>query len=813
MPNVPTHARVVIVGGGIVGCSAAYHLAKAGWREIVLLEQNQIAGGTTWHAAGMVTRLRTSSAQAALNDHSAKLYARLAAETGHDPQWRQVGSLLLARTPARVTQLRRTLGVGKVFGIESNEMSPDEARRYWPDIHTGDLIGAFFLPDDGRVEPAETARALAKGAELSGATLLEGVRVVSVTTDGRRITGVQTPEGDIQGEIVLLCGGMWTRQIGLDLGCDLPLYPVEHHYAETASISGIHDDLPCTRDYDGSIYFRAIGDKIRFGAFQAGTKPWSVDRVPDDFSFQLFGEDWQTFASALDEFHHRFPALGGTPVDRFVNGPESFTPDGACVLGPVAGRDNLYVAAGFNSFGIAGAGGAGWAIAEWIQSGEAPFDLWEVDPRRFGPALNDTAFLQQRTPEVLGHHYGIAWPSHEFTSGRDVRLSPIHARTSALGACYGQRFGWERPLWYDKPGQRPRLTYSFDRPHWFANWEAEHHATRELVALFDLSSFGKYRLSGPDALSLLNWLCGAEIDVPIGRVVYTGLFNAHGRFVSDLTIIRQDTDDFLIITAAAQTLHDFDWIDRQARQRHARVTLEDVSTESAVLGLMGPRSRHVLQSLADNDWSNETFPFGTTQTISIADTDILAVRISYVGELGWELHIPSANAIRVFDDLVLAGSPSGLRMAGMTAQNSLRMEKSYVSWGHDVSLDDTPLEAGLGFAISWDKPGGFLGRDALLRQRDEGVPRRLLTFVLDDPTPLLWGREPIFRDGRPVGYTTSGSYAHTLGAAIGMGYVPVDADTAEVTPGQFEIGVAETRCAATPHLRAPYDPRRQRILS
>jgi 4-methylaminobutanoate oxidase (formaldehyde-forming) len=814
MPTLPTHARVVIVGGGIVGCSAAYHLAKAGWRDILLLEQNRIAGGTTWHAAGMVTRFRASRSLAVLNDDSARLYANLPAETGLDTGWKRVGSLLLARTPDRVTQIRRTTALVKLFGIDSHEIATAEAARHWPGLRTDDLAGAFFLPDDGRVEPAETARALAKGAELHGTMLCEGVRVLGLTWDGARATGVTTDAGDIVADHVLLCTGMWTRQLGLDAGLDVPLYPVEHHYVETALIPGLPDELPCTRDYDGGIYFRVAGDRIRFGAFQHDTKPLATSRVPDDFSFRLFEPDWERFAPALREAKHRLPSLETTPLHRFVNGPESFTPDGTFLLGPIAGRDGLFVAAGFNSFGIAGAGGAGWAIAEWIREGEAPFDLWEVDPRRFGPAMNDADFLRQRVPEVLGHHYATAWPGYEFATGRDLRRSPVHERTAARGACFGQRFGWERPLWYARDGRPPILDYSFGRPSWFADWAEEHRAARERVALFDQSSFGKYLVTGPDARGLLNWLCGNDVDVPPNRIVYTGMFNARGTFASDLTVVRLAAESFLVITSAAQTAHDLDWIDRQARCRGARVTLTDASATSGVLGLMGPRARDLLQSLTDSDLSHDAFSFGTVRQIEVGGCPVLAARITYVGELGWELHIPADQTAEVFDRLVAAGEPFGLTLAGTTAQNSLRLEKGYVSWGHDVSPDDTPLEAGLGFAVAWDKAGGFLGRDALLRQKAAGLRRRLVTFVLADSGPVLWGGEPILRDGQPAGYTTSGSYAHTLGAAIGMGYVSADVPVtaAWIASGRYEIDVAGERFVAVPHLRAPYDPERRRTL-
>ena len=813
--EIPTRAQIVILGGGIVGASAAYHLARFGVRDVVLLEQNLIGGGTTWHAAGMVTRLRSTAAMAAIHEHSAKLYESLPAETGVETGWKQVGSLYLARTPDRVIQNRRAAAMARLFGIESHEISMDEVRQIWPMMRTDDLVGALLIPEDGRTEPASTARALAAGAQLHGAIVIEGARVTELLQDGRRATGVRTDHGDITAEIVLLCGGMWMRDFGLQHGIDLPLYGVEHHYVVTNPVNDLHDMLPCTRDHDGALYIRSEGSQMVIGAFQPGAKPWAVDQVPSDFSFDLLEPDWESFGTALREANHRFPGFDQIGFDRFVNGPESFTPDSHAIVGPVVGWDQLYVCAGFNSFGIAGAGGMGKAIAEWIIAGEEPMDLWEVDSRRFAPYQNEPRYLMDRVSEVLGHHYELAWPTAEFHSGRNLKRSPIHDRLAAAGACFVQRMGWERPLWFAGPDRVPIFDQSWGRASWFDLWATEHRAAREAVALFDQSSFGKLRVTGPDALRLLNHVSANEIDVEPGRLIYTAWLDRHGHFVSDLTVVRHGPDDFAVMTAAIQPIHDRDWLERQARGIAANVCIEDVTDQSAVIGVMGQNSRALLSRLTDADLSNEAFPFAAARSVAINGIALIAQRVTYVGELGWELHVPASDAVAVIDALTESGRDLGLTPAGTMAMNSLRMEKAYVSWSHDVSRDDTPLEAGLGFAVTWDKPNGFIGRDALIAQRESGIRRRLVTFVLDDPAPLLWGHEPILRDGVPVGFTTSGSYAHTLGAAIGMGYLRSDEPITRewVEAGRYDIEVAGTRFAAKPYWRAPYDPSRSRILA
>ncbi|HVR76000.1 MAG TPA: FAD-dependent oxidoreductase [Planctomycetota bacterium] len=813
-PSLPRASRVVIVGGGIAGASIAYHLTLLGWTDVVLLEQGKLGGGTTWHAAGLVGRLRTTNSMTRINKYSVELYASLEAKTGHSVGWKEVGSLIVARSKDRMTQLRRTTAMAEMFGVEAHMIGPEEAREKWPLMRSDDLLGAAWLPHDGKVIPGEVPIALAKGAARSGARVIEGVRVLDVERRDGRARGVKTSAGVIEAECVVLAGGMWTRQLGLRSGVTIPLYPVEHHYVVSEPIDGAHDALPVGRDPDLCIYFRGEGNAVMLGAFQKHTKPWRVDPIPDDFSFRLLEPDWEKYAEPLAAGKWRIPALEKTRFAKFVNGPESFTPDNNFILGEAPELRGLYVAAGFNSVGIASAGGAGKCLAEWIVEGQPTMDVWSVDIRRFGPHLNNTAFLEERVTEVLGLHYQLAWPNREPETGRDLRRSPLHERLAARGASFGQKNGWERPNWFAGPGKKPAVEYSFGRQNWFENHAAEHRAAREAVAIFDQSGFSKLVMKGRDAAAVLQRLCGANTDVAVGRAVYTGLFNERGGFESDLTVIRLAQDEYRIVTGTTQAVRDLDWIARHVREdEHAEVV--DVTTAYAVIGVMGPRSRELLSRVTRADLSAEAFPFGAARPIGIGPWTALAIRITYVGELGWELHVSVDQAGLVHDRLMAAGADLGARDAGHYAINSLRLEKGYRAWGADISPDDTPLEAGLSFAVAWDKPVEFIGREALLRQKAAGWRRQLVTFVLEDPAAVLWGSEPILRDGKAVGSTTSGSYGHTLGAAVALGYVE---SGERITPafiraGSYEIDIAGTRHAARAHLRAPHDPERKRILA
>jgi 4-methylaminobutanoate oxidase (formaldehyde-forming) len=815
---IPAETKVVIVGGGVIGCSLAYHLTKLGWRDVVLLEQSSLGGGTTWHAAGLVGRLRTSNSLTRINKYSAELYAQLQKETGHNVGWKQVGSLIVAKSETRMTQLRRTAAMAEWFGVEVQMISAAEAQSKWPLIQIEDVLGAAWLPHDGKVLPKELALALAKGAQMRGATLIENARVLEVIKENGRAVGVRTNQGTIKSEFVVLTGGMWARELGLRCGVNIPLYPVEHHYVVTEPLADAFDELPVARDPDLCLYFRGEGDAVMLGAFQALSKPWMVDRVPDNFSFQLLEPDWEKFSEPLKNGRHRIPALRNCKFAKFVNGPESFTPDNNFIMGEAPELKNLFVSAGYNSVGIASAGGAGKYLAEWMIAGEQTMDLWSVDIRRFGSWANNRQLLRDRVAEVLGLHYQTAWPNREFETARGIRRSPLHNQLAVQGAAFGAKAGWERPNWFARPNagtnplyaETPSSEYSFGRQNWFENQGAEHRAAREQVAIFDQSGFGKLLCRGRDAVNVLQRICGNNVEVPIGKTVYTGLFNDRGGFESDLTVIRTGSEEFQLITGTSQSIHDLDWIRRNIRPgEHAEAI--DITNSLGVLGVMGPNARRLLSRLTDADLSDAAFPFGTSQQISLGWNTVRAVRITYVGELGWELHVPIEQMPQVYDAL-WQQNDLGLTNAGHYAINSLRLEKGYRAWGSDISPDDSPLEAGLGFAIDWNKP--FTGREFLAKQRKAMLKRLLVTFVVNDPEPVLWGSELIYRNDKPVGYTTSGSYGFSVGGAVGMGYVNraegVDPDF--IKAGNYEIDINGKRFKASAHLRAPYDPTRSRIL-
>ena len=824
----PSSARVVIVGGGIVGCSMAYHLAKAGWKDVVLLEQGGLSGGTTWHAAGMVGQLRASNSMTQINKYSAQLYPTLAAETGHDVGWVRTTGLTLGTTPERMTQLRRTAAMAEVFGVEAHLVGPKEAQDLWPLIQVDDVLGAVYLPGDGRVIPGECTVALAKGALAGGVRMFDRTRVASLTHSPgphgrRRITGVRLDGGhEIRADWVVLACGMWARQLGLAVGVDLPLYPVEHHYVLSEPLEGALPTLPCARDPDAAIYFRTLDDgSIKLGAFQWRSKPWQIgDTVPGDFAFGLLPDDWEKFAEPWAAGKHRIPALRSARFPKFVNGPESFTPDNNFLMGTPAGTDGLFVLAGFNSVGIASAGGVGRFAVPWLETGEMPMDLWSVDVRRFVPAQNGRDFLQARASEVLGLHYQMAWPNREMETSRGLRSTPLHELTREAGACFGQTAGWERPLWYAPAGVEPVLGYSFAKQNWAPHVAAEVRRCRERVALFDQSTFAKYEISGRDALCALGRLCGNRIDVPVGRIVYTGLLNARGTYESDVTVVRLGDERFLVIAPTQQVRHDADWILRNVPES-ADFRLSDVTEAMGVVSIMGPQARDVLQRVTDTDLSAAAFPFGQSAEIRIAGVrgTVRALRVTYVGELGWELHGPAASMAAVWAALDQAGRPEGIGPAGTYAINAMRVEKAYRAWGHELSVDENPFEAGLSFAIDWDRD--FLARPALQALRGRPLRKRLVSLVMacDDPTVTLWGNEPVFRDGRLAGYTSSAAFSPTLSAPVAMAYLkrpPHEADlgvdTAWLDSGHYEILQDGVRRPARLTLRAPVDPERARIL-
>ena len=809
--TVPSHARVVVIGGGIAGCSVAYHLTKLGWRDVVLLERRDISCGTTWHAAGLVGQLRATQNLTRLAKYGADLYATLEAETGQATGFRRPGSVSLARNAERMHELKRLASMARCFGVEVEVITPAEAGRRWPLIRTDDLAGALWLPRDGRTNPIDTTLALAKGARMGGATVLENTAVTGITVRNGAVAGVKTTQGDIACEAVVNCAGMWARDLGRMAGVAVPLHASEHFYIVTEPMAGVTPDLPVLRDPDGYIYVREEVGGLLMGGFEPVAKPWGMSGIPADFAFSLLPEDWDHFQVMMEQAILRIPAIETAPVRRHVNGPESFTPDGRYLLGEAPECRGFYVAAGFNSIGIASGAGAGKAVAEWIVGGEAPMDLWDVDIRRVAPFQTNPRYLHDRTSEMVGRLYAMHWPFDQPRTSRNVRTSVLHDRLAAHGAVFGTVLGWERANWYARPGMERAYQYSWGRQNWFDCSADEHRAVREAVGLFDQSSFTKLRLEGPDAVVVLQRLCANDVDVPVGRLVYTQMLNARGGIEADLTVTRLAESAYLIVTGASVATHDTDWIRRNLGD--ARVVLTDVTSASAVLGVMGPNARALLARLTDADLSNTAFPFLASREIWLGSARVRASRVTYVGELGWELYIPTDQAAGVYDALVSAGDDLGLRHAGYHAMDSLRIEKAYRSWGHDLGSEDTPLEAGLGFAVRFDKRGPFLGRDALLAQREKPLTRRLVVFTLEDPEPLLYHDEPILRDGALVGRITSGAYGHTIGRAIGLGYVEhADGVTdAFVESGDWALEIACERHRAHAQLSPPYDPKSLRV--
>jgi glycine cleavage system T protein len=809
--DLPSHAQAVIIGGGVVGCSVAYHLAKLGWRDVILLERRRLTCGTTWHAAGLIGQLRATPNLTRLAKYSADLYVGLAGETGQPTGFKQNGSISLARTAARLTELRRQAAMGRACGLEIHELSPAEARELYPLIEIGDLAGAIHIPADGQANPIDIAQALAKGGRQNGARIIEGCKVTGIAKANGRVAGVDTELGPIRAEVVVNCAGMWGHQVGRMAGVSVPLHACEHFYVLTEPMPEVPPDLPVLRDPEGCLYVKEDAGKLLVGAFEPVAKPWGMNGIADDFEFGELPEDWDHFMPILEDAMLRIPALERTGIRKFFCGPESFTPDDRYLLGEAPELAGFFVACGFNSIGIQSAGGVGKVLAEWIVGGHAPMDLADVDIRRMQPFQSNARYLRDRVTEGLGLLYAMHWPFRQYATARPARTSPFHERLKAWGACFAEAAGWERPGWFAPAGVTPEYDYAYGRAAWFERWAHEHRAVRERLGLFDLSSFGKFLVQGRDAEAVLQRVCANDVAVAPGRIVYTPWLNERGGIEADLTVTRLADDAFLIVTSAAGQNRDLHWLKRHIQdEAHAFVT--DVTSGYGVLALMGPESRGVLAGLTSTDLANDAFPFGTAREIELGYALVRAHRISYVGELGFELYIPTEFALPVFD-VIAEAAGSLLTFAGFHALDSLRLEKAYRHWGHDIGDEDTPLEAGLGFACAFEKPVPFIGRDALLRQREHVPTKRLVQFKLDDPAPLLFHDEPIVMNGDRIGLLTSGSYGHTLGAAVGMGWVRhPDGVTPELLrSARFEIEVAGERHAAEASLSALYDPKGKRM--
>lgn len=804
----------MVVGGGIVGASIAYHLARRGWSDVLVLEQNQLTAGTTWHAAGLVSQLKSTYGLTRLATYSAELYAELEAETGQATGYRTPGSISVASDPERLQELLRGMSMARTVGVDIRVIDMDELGERFPLAATDDLVGALYIPGDGIASPVDTTMALAKGARARGARIVEGVAVERVLTDGERVSGVELENGlRIEAEFVVLACGMWTRQLAATAGISVPLQACEHFYLVTEPLEGVERGMPTLRDPGNHTYFKEETGKLMIGFFEPRAKVWRLDGIPRDFAFGTLPEDWDHIGPVFERAMTRVPALGEAGIQLFFNGPESFTPDGLYHLGEAPEIDGVFVAAGFNSLGIQSAGGAGSVIADWIVDGHPPMDLSTIDIRRTFPFQSSTEFLGARTAESLGLLYAMHWPFRQFESARGIRMSPLHDRIAAAGAVFGEVAGWERPNWYAAPEQPREYVYSYGKQNWHPNMEAECRAVRTAVGLFDQSSFAKFRVTGPDALDLLDRLSANAVDVEPGRAVYTQWLNPRGGIEADLTVSRLGEREFVVVTAAASARRDWAWLRRAARGRD--VELVDVTDDWAVLGVMGPESRRLLQRLTADDLGDAAFPFAAIRPVSLAGVTVLALRMSYVGELGWELYIPAPDAVAAYDAIVSTGGEHGLTHAGYHAMNSLRLEAGYRHWGHDVTDEDTPIEAGLAFAVAWDKPRPFIGREALAARRGTPPPRRLVQFRLEDPDPLLYHDEPIYRDGHLVGRTSSGMWSTTEQRCLAMGYVTAPGETgvtgAWLDDAAWAIEVAGERVAATPSLRSFYDPRNERV--
>ncbi len=811
--QLPHSAQTVIVGGGIVGCSVAYHLTKMGHRDVVLLEQGQLSCGTTWHAAGLVGQLRSQPAMTNLIRYSTELYSQLEAETGLATGWMECGSVTVARTEDRMTMLLRTAAAARAQGVEVQVITPQEAQDKWPVMQVDDVKGGLWMPGDGKANPTDLTQSLAKGARMDGAKVIEGIKVTDILTKDGAVSGVVTDHGTIEAEIVVNCGGQWARQLGKMCGVNVPLHSAEHMYIVTEQIEGVKPGLPVLRDPDGYIYFKEETGGLVMGGFEPEAKPLAMDGIPDKFFFQLLPDDWDQFEILLENALIRVPQMADAGVRKFYNGPESFTPDNNYLLGEAPELKNFFVGAGFNSMGIASAGGAGRALAEWIVEGAPTSDLFAIDIRRFANFNNNPTWLHDRVKETLGLHYAMPWPNRELDTARPFRRSALYDRLAAKNAVFGSKMGWERVNFIAPAGEALEIQYRFGRQIWHDAVAAEHKNTREGVSIFDQSSFAKLLVQGRGACAQLNRICAANVDVPIGGTVYTGLLNERGGYESDLTVLRLKAQEFLLITGSAQAVHDADWI-RKNFDADAHVFLTDVTAAWSVLAVMGPKARAVLNKLTKADLSNAAFPFATHQEIDLGYATVLANRMTYVGELGWELVVPVEFTVGVYEDLMRAGAEFGIRDAGYYALEGLRLEKGFRAWSRELTPDITPLQAGLSFAVDFEKPGGFIGKDALLAAKEDPdhLKTRIVQLVLDDGSAQLWGGEAVLYDGVEIGEVRSAAYGHTLGAAVALCRLDAPRPVTAVffRDGTFEIDLAGTRLSATAYMRAPYDTQSER---
>ncbi|MEP3442825.1 MAG: FAD-dependent oxidoreductase [Sulfitobacter sp.] len=812
MAQVPAHARVVIIGGGVIGCSVAYHLTKLGWKDVVLLERKQLTSGTTWHAAGLIAQLRATANMTKLAKYSQELYGNLEAETGVATGFRRCGSITVALTDERREEIFRQAAMARAFGVDVEEISPAEVKERYAHLNIEGVTGGVYLDKDGQGDPANIALALAKGARMRGAQVIERTAVTGIQKDGRRVTGVDWQSGEESGHItadmVVNCAGMWGHDVGRMAGVNVPLHACEHFYIVSEAIPNL-TQMPVLRVPDECAYYKEDAGKMLLGAFEPNAKPWAMNGIPKDFEFDQLPEDFDHFEPILEAAVERMPMLAEAGIHTFFNGPESFTPDDAYHLGLAPEMDNVWVAAGFNSIGIQSAGGAGMALAQWMDEGQKPFDLGDVDISRMQPFQGNKTYLFERSKETLGLLYADHFPYRQKATARGIRRTPFHAHLLERGAVMGELAGWERANWFAQEGQTPEYAYSWKRQNFFDNVAEEHRAVRSNVGMYDMSSFGKIRVEGPDAEAFLNYIGGGNYTVANGKIVYTQFLNHRGGIEADVTVTRLTETAYLVVTPAATRLADETWMRRH--QGDFNVVITDVTAGEGVLAVMGPNARKLLQAVSPADFSNAVNPFGTAQEIEIGMGLARVHRVTYVGELGWEIYMSADQAAHVFETLYEAGQEMDLKLCGMHMMDTCRIEKGFRHFGHDITSEDHVLEAGLGFAVKTDKPD-FIGREAVLAKKEAGLEARLVQFKLSDPEPLLYHNEPVLRNGEIVGYLSSGGYGHHLGAAMGMGYVPCKGETAaELLASDFEIDVMGTRVRAEASLKPFYDPKSEQV--
>jgi glycine cleavage system aminomethyltransferase T/glycine/D-amino acid oxidase-like deaminating enzyme len=813
-PVLPQRARVVVIGGGIIGASVAYHLAHLGVKDVVLLERDRLTSGTTWHAAGlMVTFGSTSETSTEMRKYTRDLYARLEAETGQSTGLKQVGFIEVAADADRLEEYRRVSAFNRHCGIDVQEISPAQVKELFPLARTDDLLAGFYVKDDGRADPVGITMALAKGARQQGAKLIEGVAVTGVTSTRGVVTGVKTSHGDIEAEVVVNCAGMWARQLGAVNGVNIPLQSAEHYYLITEKMAGISSAWPVLEDPGSYGYYREEGGGLMIGLFEEKCAPWKVGGVPEDFSFGEIAPDWERMGPYVEKAMKRIPLSMNTGVKKFFCGPESFTPDLLPIVGEAPELKNYFVAAGLNSIGILTGGGLGRVLAHWIATGRPDVDVTGFNIDRLHTYQANPEYRRTRTVESLGMVYQCHYPGRSMTTARGAKLSALHHRLAARGAYFKDVSGWEGADWFAPAGVEPKIdALSFGRQNWFPFWEAEHRAAREGVIAMDMSFMAKFLVQGRDAGRLLNHLSANNVDGAAGVITYTQWLNAGGTLEADLTVTKLDDERFWVVASDTAHRHVQTWMTRHFGDAHAFVT--DVTSGYTQLNVQGPRSRELLQQLTTADLSNAAFPFRTAREIDLGFARALCIRITYLGELGYELYIPTEQAVHVYDRLTQAGAAVGLQHAGLKALASLRMEKGYRDFGHDIDNTDSVLEAGLGFAVDLKKPGGFLGREAVLAKKEQGpLKRKLLQVLVKDPKPLLFHAEIVKRNGKAVGYLRAASYGHTLGGAVGLAMIDADVplDQAWIDAGTWQVDIAGTLYPAVASLKPLYDPEMKRI--